>query len=117
MTLEEYCVNISGCIVDDKLVDPLTKEKINYLDFSYELGQIANISIGDSYKTDWDRSMDVSHNESAKFQKFYVNTDLNRILTAARPTNLFWSFHTSNMMQQNFTIDQLLEVIRHLSSK
>ena len=117
MTLEEYCINISGCIVDDKLVDPLTKEKINYLDFSYELGQIANISIGDSYEIGWDRSMDVSHNESAKFQKFYVNTNLNRILTAARPTNLFWSFHTSNMMQQNFTIDQLLEVIRHLSNK
>ena len=32
------------------------------------------------------------------------------ILSPARPTNVFWSKHLSNMMQQNFSLD---EYFRH----
>lgn len=50
----------------------------------------------------------VSHDEAANQDKFYFDTIQNCILSPARPINLSWSTHLSNMMQQNFALDEYI---------
>lgn len=122
-TLFEYCKEKLNCIKDDNLVDPLTKEKIKFQYFAYNIGETETLNLGKidgngrDFEVDWDCSIDVAHREAAKFQKFYVDDIRKTILTAARPTNLFWAFHTSNMIQQNFTMEELLDIIKLLNRK
>lgn len=122
-TLFEYCKEKLNCIKDDDLVDPLTKEKIKFKYFAYNIGETETLNLGEidgngrDFEVDWDCSIDVAHREAAKFQKFYVDDIRKTILTAARPTNLFWAFHTSNMIQQNFTMEELLDIIKLLNRK
>lgn len=122
-TLFEYCKEKLNCIKDDDLVDPLTKEKIKFQYFAYNIGETETLNLGEidgngrDFEVDWDCSIDVAHREAAKFQKFYVDDIRKTILTAARPTNLFWAFHTSNMIQQNFTMEELLDIIKLLNRK
>ena len=119
-TLFDYCKEKLNCIKDDDLVDPLTKEEIKFEYFAYNIGKTETLNLGTDespFKVDWDCSIDVAHREAAKFQKFYVDDIRKTILTAARPTNLFWAFHTSNMIQQNFTMEELLDIIKLLNRK
>lgn len=122
-TLFDYCKEKLNCIKDDNLVDPLTKEKIKFQYFAYNIGETETLNLGKidgngrDFEVDWDCSIDVAHREAAKFQKFYVDDIRKTILTAARPTNLFWAFHTSNMIQQNFTMEELLDIIKLLNRK
>lgn len=125
-TLFDYCKEKLNCIKDDDLVDPLTKESIKFQYFAYNIGKTETLNLGTidlgtiderDVEVDWDCSIDVAHREAAKFQKFYVDDIRKTILTAARPTNLFWAFHTSNMIQQNFTMEELLDIIKLLNRK
>ena len=51
-------------------------------------------------------SIDVAHEEAAVYEKYYWDRKKKSLLSAARPTNLFWSYHLSNMMQQNYGLDE-----------
>ena len=93
--LYEYCINHPSLkLGSGVLVDAI---------------QLNNISIED-YKTSvLDDSSVICHNEAANKDKFYFDSVNNFIITPARPTNLFWSTKLSNMMQQNFYLNEYYE--------
>jgi len=96
--LLDYCVNHpSAKLVPGKLYDPIQVEEICIDDFAVD------------NKED-NRNLDFTHNEAVNKDVYYWDNEKNCILSAARPTNVFWSKHLSNMMQQNFTLD---EYFRH----
>ena len=77
----------------------------------YDPIQVEPIHIGDfdiKDKSDL-RNLDFTHNEAVNFEKYYWDSEKNCILSPARPTNIFWSKHLSNMMQQNFTLNEYFE--------
>lgn len=96
--LLDYCVNHpSAKLVPGKLYDPIQVEEICIDDFAVD------------NKED-NRNLDFTHNEAVNKDVYYWDNEKKCILSAARPTNVFWSKHLSNMMQQNFTLD---EYFRH----
>lgn len=54
-------------------------------------------------------SIDVAHEEAAVFERYYWDNEKENLLSAARPTNLFWAYHLSNMLQQNYSLDEYFE--------
>lgn len=95
--LYDYCVNhITLRVVEGELYDPIQFEKINIMDFA-----IKN-------KQDY-RNIDFTHNEAVLFEKYYWDNEKQCILSPARPANVFWSRHLSNMMQQNFSLDEYFD--------
>ena len=90
----DYCNNHPCLLLEKgKLYDPIQVEKINITDFSID------------DKNDI-RSLDIAHDEAVNKDKFYFDKKHNCILTAARPMNIFWSTHLSNMMQQNYSLNE-----------
>lgn len=75
------------------LFDPIQVEEIYIHDFSI-------------VKKDDERNLDLTHDESVKKNKYYWDVKHNCILSPARPSNVFWSKHLSNMMQQNFSLKE-----------
>lgn len=49
-------------------------------------------------------SIDFTHDEAVIYEKYYWDKIKNCVLSPARPTNVFWSYHLSNMMQQNYNL-------------
>lgn len=93
-TLLEYCENHpSTKMVPGKLYDPIQVEEIHILDFSID------------NKED-PRNLDFTHDEAVNKGKYYWDNIYQCILSPARPTNVFWSKHLSNMMQQNFSLNE-----------
>lgn len=92
--LLKYCQN-HPCLVLGKrnLVDPIQFEQINIIDFSID------------NKED-NRNLDLTHDEAVNKEKFYFDKTKKCILTPARPNNIYWSKHLSNMMQQNFSLSE-----------
>lgn len=91
--LLDYCNNHpSAKMVPGKLYDPIQVEPIYIEDF------------GIDNKED-PRNLDFTHDEAVNFEKYYWDRKQNCILSPARPTNVFWSKHLSNMMQQNFDLN------------
>jgi len=94
--LLEYCKSHyslkfgSGC-----LIDPI---------------QLIPMSINDFKSSGLENSSVVCHNESLNKNKFYFDKKNNFILSPARPTNFFWAKHLSNMMQQNFNLDEYFKM-------
>ena len=80
---------------DDKLYDPISSEII----------PIDKFNIIERTED----SIDFTHEEAVEFEKYYWDNKRKRVLSAARPTNVFWSFHKSNMMQQNCTLERFFE--------
>ena len=80
------------------LIDPIsmTPIKIEYFKFK------------SSEKNDC--SIELSHNEAAAKNKIYFDKTQNCILSAARPTNLFWSTKFSNTQQRDYTLKDYLEL-------
>lgn len=76
---------------EGELTDPIQVKRIDILNFS-----------DDKRNSD---SIDFTHNEAVIFEKFYWDKSKKCILSPARPTNVFWSFHLSNMMQQNYDLN------------
>lgn len=90
--LFEYCTN-----------HPTLKFGKNYL---IDPIRLIKVSI-ENYKTLYtENSSDICHDESANKDKFYFDTKQKCVLSPARPTNLFWATHLSNMMQQNWTLKE-----------
>ena len=55
-------------------------------------------------------SIDLAHNESVFHDSYYWDNVKKCILSSARPTNVFWSYHFSNMVQQNYKLDEYFKL-------
>lgn len=92
-SLLEYCVNHPSVkMIENQLTDPIQLKRIKIEDFNFE-----------NRTPD---SIDFTHSEAVNLERYYWDKIRNCVLTPARPTNIFWSFHLSNMMQQDFTLDE-----------
>lgn len=96
--LLEYCIKHPTLSFENgTLIDPIQVEKINVLDFK-----------------GWDEndplSIALCHNEAVNKNIIKFDTTNNYIVTAARPTNLFWSRQYSNMLQQSYTLNEFFEL-------
>ena len=80
----------------NQLTDPIQMKKIETRHF--------NIS---ERKED---SLDLTHEEAVELDKYYWDEKRKCILSPARPTNVFWSFHLSNMMQQNYNLEDYFQM-------
>ena len=76
---------------DGYLVDPIQLKRIN----------IKHFDISERTAD----SIDFTHGEAVIYQRYYWDKAKNCILSPARPTNVFWSFHLSNMMQQDYSLE------------
>lgn len=56
-----------------------------------------------------EKSIDLTHNEAVVYHKYYWDSIHGCVLSPARPTNLFWSYHLSNMLQQNDSLASYFE--------
>jgi hypothetical protein len=91
-----YSIKYGKIEKNNQLYDPIEIEKLSISDFSIkDKSSIFNI--------------DLSHNESMNKDNYYWDKIKNCILSPSRPTNVFWSKHFSNMIQQNLTIDEFYE--------
>lgn len=96
ITLFHYCSKPPSVrLHKGELTDPIQIKRIN----------IENFKIKDNSPN----SIDLTHNEAVNIERYYWDSTRQCILSAARPTNIFWSYHLSNMMQQNFTINEYLK--------
>lgn len=87
--LLSYCKNHPSLkMVEGKLYDAIQVEEISIRDFKE------------------DKIIDLTHNEAVNLAKYYWDNEKKCVLTPARPTNVFWSKHLSNMMQQDFTLEE-----------
>ena len=64
-----------------------------------------------------DNSLDIAHESSVKDAIYSYDDNLKEILSPANPINLFWSLHLSNMMQQNFSINNFFSFISEIHAK
>ncbi len=92
-----YCKN-HPCLKmsKDKLFDPLQVKEIFIEDFAID------------NKED-ERNLDFTHDEAVNKNKYYWDKKQKCLLSPSRPTNIFWSRHLSNMMQQNFSLEEYFE--------
>lgn len=100
--LLDYCKNHPSLkMVDGKLFDAIQVEEIFIDDFAID------------NKAD-NKNIDFTHDEAVNKDKYYWDKKQKCILTPSRPSNIFWSKHLSNMMQQNFSLQEyfLLEKAR-----
>lgn len=97
-SLLDYCENHPSIKFsnDRYLCDPIQMENIDIKDFS----------VGDKLSPE---AIDFTHNEAVLYEKYYWDKERKQILSPSRPTNVFWSKHLSNMMQQNFTLETYFE--------
>lgn len=96
--LLDYCNNHPSLQIEaDKLYDPIQVERIYINDFA----------IDDKSNP---RNIDLTHNEAVLYEHYYWDTNKKVILSPARPANLFWGFHESNMLQQNHTLEEFIEL-------
>ncbi|WP_369044552.1 hypothetical protein [Staphylococcus chromogenes] len=95
--LLDYCENHpSTSMKKGELFDPIQVAPIYIEDFDID------------DKAD-DRNIDFTHDEAVNKDRYYWDDYRNTILSPARPTNVFWSKHLSNMMQQNFSLEEYFE--------
>ncbi|CAD2071623.1 hypothetical protein [Jeotgalicoccus meleagridis] len=92
-----YCENHpSTSMKKGELYDPIQVVPIKAKDFE----------IFDKYD---DRNLNLAHDEAVNKDRYYWDDEKNVLLSAARPSNIFWSRQLSNMMQQNFTLEEYFE--------
>lgn len=95
--LLEYCKNHPSIkMMENQLYDPIQVEPIHIDDFAVD------------NKED-PRNLDFTHDEAVNKDKYYWDNEQRCILSPARPTNVFWSKHLSNMIQQNFSLTEYFE--------
>jgi len=103
-SLKDYVNNhISLKLEEGKLLDPIQVEPINIEDFAISSRE--------------EHSLDITHQTSVNRYSYIWDEDLEVLLTAARPTNLFWSKHLSNMMQQDFSLKEYFIHQREIIAK
>lgn len=92
--LLDYCLNHPSLrMAKGKLYDTIQVEEISIYDFAID------------NKAD-NKNIDFTHDEAVNKGKYYWDKKQKCILTPSRPTNVFWSKHLSNMMQQNFSLEE-----------
>jgi len=102
--LYDYVSNhISLQLEADMLIDPIQIEPIWIEDFAIK-GRDEN-------------ALDLTHQISVKKHNYMFDTNLKVLLSPARPTNIFWSKHLSNMMQQDFSLKEYLIHQREVMKK
>lgn len=95
--LLDYCNQHPSLQIEaDKLYDPIQVERIYIEDFAADMKDPRNI--------------DLTHNEAVLHENYYWDTNKQVILSPSRPSNLFWGFHESNMIQQNHTLEEFIEL-------
>lgn len=90
--LLDYCENHpSAKMQKGTLTDPIQIKRIdiNKFDISERTAE----------------SIDFTHDEAVIFQRYYWDNIKKCILSPARPSNVFWSYHLSNMMQQDYSLE------------
>ena len=97
-SLLDYCENHPSIKFsnDGYLCDPIQMENIDIKDFSVDDKLLPE-------------AIDFTHNEAVLYEKYYWDKERKQLLSPSRPTNVFWSKHLSNMMQQNFTLETYFE--------
>ena len=91
--LLDYCNNHPSVkMIQGQLTDPIQVERIDIMDFAID-------------KKEDPRNLDFTHDEAVNLGRFYWDSVKQTILSPARPTNVFWSKHLSNMMQQNYSLE------------
>lgn len=97
-SLLDYCENHPSIIFsnDGYLCDPIQMENIDIKDFSVDDKSLPE-------------AIDFTHNEAVLYEKYYWDKERKQLLSPSRPTNVFWSKHSSNMLQQNFTLETYFE--------
>ncbi|WP_324005642.1 hypothetical protein RFF20_06965 [Pasteurella multocida] len=93
------CLNLEPNI----LMDPIQAKPISIEDFIL--------------KNRDENALDLTHEISVKKAEYKFDTQLNTLLSPARPDNLFWSKHLSNMMQQDFSLNEYFEYLRAIVKK
>lgn len=92
--LLDHCNNHPCLLLEPgRLLDPIQVELINIIDFSINNKEDEN-------------NLDLTHDEAVNKGKYYFDSVKKCILTPTRPDNIFWSKHLSNMMQQNFSLNE-----------
>lgn len=93
------------CLTYEKgiLVDPIQFEPILIEDFAIK-DRTAN-------------SLDIAHQIAVEKQSYIYDQSQKMLLTPARPQNLFWLKHLSNMMQQNFSLNEYHEHLLQIAEK
>lgn len=105
ISLFKYCnMHPSMAINENKLLDPIQLKEIS----------ISNFNITESAESE---SIDITHNEAVNKEIYYWDSKRNCVLSPARPTNLFWSYHLSNMMQQDFNLSGYIKYEEEIYNK
>jgi len=97
--LLEHCLNHPSLKWGEgNLIDPIEVSKLSVNDFNskWDFNNPATIAI--------------CHNEAANLDKIRFNSINQYIVSAARPTNLFWSKQSSNMIQQSYSLFEFFKL-------
>lgn len=95
--LLDYCVNHPSLKMGNgQLFDPIQVVPIFNRDFS----------ISDTRSLE---HLNLTHNEPVELERFVFDSTRQQILSPARPQNVFWSKHLSNMMQQHLTLQEFFD--------
>ena len=62
-------------------------------------------------------SLDIAHQIAVEKQSYIYDQSQKMLLTPARPQNFFWLKHLSNMMQQNFSLEDYHRHLLQISEK
>ena len=80
------------------LMDPIQVSEINVQDFNQE------------WNFDDPSIVAICHNEATNKDIIKFDKTNNYIVSAARPTNIFWSYQFSNMLQQSYTLEEFFKL-------
>tara|TARA_X000001036_G_scaffold438698_1_gene487262 strand:- start:2635 stop:3708 length:1074 start_codon:yes stop_codon:yes gene_type:complete len=97
--LYEYCITHPSLKWGNgNLIDPIevSELSVEYFNSKWDFNNPSTIAI--------------CHNEAANLDKFKFDSSNKFIVSAARPTNLFWSKQSSNMIQQSYSLKDFFEL-------
>ena len=97
--LYDYCINHPSLIYQKGiLMDPISVSKLSVQNFICPFSFENPLSIA------------ICHNEAANKGLIKFDKTNNYVVTAARPTNMFWGLQSSNMIQQSYPLEEYFEV-------
>ena len=79
----------------------------------FDLIKVSEISVED-FNQDWDfnnpKCVGMCHNEATNKNIIKFDKTNSYIVSATRPTNMFWSYQSSNMLQQSYTLEEFFKL-------
>lgn len=92
--LYQYCISHDSLNNSERiLVDPIQLKKMSIKNFATSGTEESSV---------------VCHNTAANKYIFSFDESLQCVLSPANPKNFFWATHLSNMMQQNYNLDEYI---------